>query len=136
MLWGWARSSSISPRSSWTPGQWELKASGTVGPGATLTNAGTLTLLGATLTASAVVNNGGIVLDPSAMTVASLTGTGSVTIATGGTLEVQGTVSSGETIVFGGAGAYLHSACDTIKVCNQSGEQGHELRGFFIREAA
>lgn len=28
------------------------------------------------------------------------------------------------------------SACDTIKVCNQSGEQPHELRGFFIRKAA
>ncbi|WP_158932809.1 Hint domain-containing protein [Acidisphaera sp. S103] len=87
---------------------WTLAGSNTLPVGATLSNAGTLTLLDATLTADAVVNNGGIVLDPSTMTVASLDGSGTVTIAAGGTLDVQGTVASGETIVFGGAGAYLH----------------------------
>ena len=87
---------------------WTWVGPNTLPIGTTLTNAGTLTLLDATLTADTVVNNGGILLDPSTMTVASLTGTGTVTIASGGTLDVQGTVASGETIVFGGAGAYLH----------------------------
>ena len=87
---------------------WTWVGPNTLPIGTTLANAGTLTLLDATLTADAVVNNGGIVLDPSTMTVASLIGTGTVTIASGGTLDIQGTVASGETIVFGGAGAYLH----------------------------
>ena|GEM_PF-533581 len=88
--------------------RWTLTGTNTLAAGYTLTNAGTLTLFGATLNASNIVNDGGIVLDPSTMVVGSLTGTGTVTIAAGGTLEVQGTVSSGETIVFDGAGAYLH----------------------------
>ena len=93
---------------------WSFTGTNLLGAGYTLTNAGTLintgtlTLFDATLTGGGIVNNGGIILDPSTMVVASLTGTGSVTSASGSTLEVQGTVSSGETIVFGGAGAYLH----------------------------
>jgi hypothetical protein len=88
--------------------RWTLTGTNTVAAAATLTNAGTLTLSGATLTdAGALVNNGGIVLDPSTMTVASLTGTGTVTIEAGGTLVVTGSIGGGETIMFAGSGAYL-----------------------------
>jgi hypothetical protein len=65
-------------------------------------------LTGATLLdAGGLVNDGQIVLDPSTLLVASLTGTGSITIGTGSTLIVQGTVSGGETIVFAGSGGVL-----------------------------
>ncbi len=87
---------------------WTLTGSNTLAAGTTLTNAGELTLSDATLSdAGAVVNNGGIVLDPSTMIVGSLVGTGSVTIDAGATLGVIGTISSGETIVLAGSGAYL-----------------------------
>ena len=87
---------------------WTLTGTNTLALGATLTNAGTLTLLNASLNdAGVLVNNGGIILDPSTLVVGDLTGNGSVTIAAGSTLEVTGTVSIGETIVFGGADAFL-----------------------------
>ena len=54
-----------------------------------------------------LVNDGVIVIDPSTLTVADLTGTGQVTIDAGSTLEVQGTIAGGETIVFDGNGAFL-----------------------------
>src|ERR1019366_5213712 len=58
--------------------------------------------------AGTLVNDGAIVLDPSTLTVAGLTGIGSVTIEAGSMLEVQGTIAGGETLAFGGSGAYLH----------------------------
>ncbi len=84
---------------------WDLTGSNTLAAGSTLTNAGTLTLSGATLSdAGGLVNNGKVVLDPSTFNVASLTGTGTVTIDAGSTLAVQGAISSGQDIVFGGTG--------------------------------
>jgi len=66
-----------------------------------LTNAGTLTLSDATLSgAAALINNGAIVLDPSVMTIASLTGSGSVTIEAGSTLDVTGAIASSETRLY------------------------------------
>ncbi len=56
----------------------------------------------------ALVNDGGIVLDPTSLIVGDLLGSGSITIQTGSTLEVTGTIASTETIVFQGANAYLH----------------------------
>jgi hypothetical protein len=50
-----------------------------------------------------LVNNGTITLDPSTLTVASLSGTGDVTIDTSSTLDVTGDISAGETIVFSGS---------------------------------
>jgi hypothetical protein len=83
---------------------WSLTGANTIVSGATLSE-----LAGATLTdTSALENDGAIVLDPSTMTVAGLTGTGSVTIEAGSTLDVQGTIANAETVVFGGSGAYLH----------------------------
>ena len=88
---------------------WTLTgANNTLDAGTTLTNAGTLTLDSATLAGSAaVVNNGTILLDPSNMTVASLTGIGTVEIDAGSTLSVTGTISAGETIILGGTNAVL-----------------------------
>ena len=84
---------------------WGLTGSNTLAAGSTLTNAGTLMLSGATLSdAGGLVNNGKVVLDPSTFNVASLTGTGAVTIDAGSTLAVQGTIGSGQDIVFGGTG--------------------------------
>jgi hypothetical protein len=82
---------------------WVLSGSNTIGVGVTLT------AINATLTSfGTLVNNGGIVLDPSTLVVGNLLGTGSVTIQSGSTLEVTGTIASTETIVFQGANAYLH----------------------------
>lgn len=84
-----------------TGANWTLTGSNTLAAGSVLTNAGTLSLLNASLSgAAAVVNNGAIVIDPSSVTIASLTGTGTTTIAAGSTLDITGTVSAGETIVF------------------------------------
>jgi hypothetical protein len=86
-----------------------------------LTNAGTLTLSDATLNGTgSMINNGGIVLDPSTMTVTDLLGTGAVTIAAGGTLEVTGSIASSETILLDGTAAYLH-------LDNPAGVTGHIL---------
>lgn len=88
--------------------RWTLTGGNSLAAGTTLTNAGTLTLSGATFSdAGVLVNNGGIVLDPSTMTVASLTGTGTVTIEASSTLVVTGAIASTETIQFAGSGAYL-----------------------------
>jgi len=88
---------------------WTLIGTNTVASGATITNAGTLTLSSATLSdAGGLVNNGGIQLSSSTLTVAGMTGTGSTTINAGSALDVQGTLSSGQTIAFSGSSAYLH----------------------------
>jgi hypothetical protein len=73
------------------------------------TLAGRLTILnGASLTdTGALENDGAIALDPSMLTIGGLTGTASVAIGAGSTLEAQATVSSGETIRFAGSNAYL-----------------------------
>ena len=93
----------VDPNTSWT-----LTGDNTLTAASTFTNAGTLLTSGALVAdAGAVVNNGVMVLDPSTMTVASLTGNGSVTIEAGSTLVVAGSISSGETIVFTGSGSYL-----------------------------
>ena len=73
--------------------------------GTTLTNAGTLTVLDTTLSdGGLVVNDGTILVDPSSVTLASLTGSGGVTIGNGSTLDVLGSVTVGETIAFNGGG--------------------------------
>ena len=83
---------------------WMLTGANTIATGATLT-----VLSGATLIDSGtLVNDGAIVLDPSTMTVSGLTGTGSVAIEAASTLEAQSTIAGGETLGFGGSGAYLH----------------------------
>jgi Hint domain len=88
----------------------------TVDPGAdwslggtnTIVSGATLSLDDTTLTDSGTqVNNGVITLNPSDMTVGAPIGNGNVTISAGSTLEVQGTISSGETIVFAGTGVSL-----------------------------
>ncbi|MEI7713938.1 MAG: Hint domain-containing protein [Rhodospirillales bacterium] len=91
-----------------TGASWTLTGSNTQAAGTTLTNSGTLTLLNATLTdAGSFQNDGVVVIDPSSLTVADAIGTGSITIAADSTLEVQGTVASGETIVLSGTNAVL-----------------------------
>jgi hypothetical protein len=83
---------------------WMLDGTNTVSSGQTLTE-----LSGASLIdTGTLVNDGAIALDPSTMTAAGLTGTGSVTIEAGSTLDAQGTIAGGETLAFGGSGAYLH----------------------------
>jgi len=85
-------------------GSWTLTGANTIGTGVTLTE-----LTGATVTdAGTLVNKGSIVIDPSTLDAGGLIGTGSATIAAGSTLDVQGTIASGETIRFAGPGAYLY----------------------------
>jgi hypothetical protein len=87
---------------------WQMTGSNTLAAGGSITNSGTLELNGASLSdAGALVNNGLLLLDPSTLTAAGLTGSGSVTIGAGGTLNAQGTVSIGETIDFAGANGLL-----------------------------
>jgi hypothetical protein len=89
--------------------QWVLTGANTLAAGYSLTNAGNLTVSGGTLyDAGGVTNSGVIVLDAGTMTVGDLLGSGVVTIAASGTLEVTGSIASTETIVFGGDRAYLH----------------------------
>jgi len=93
---------------------WMLTGSNTIASGGTLTNSGTLTLSGASFAdAGALENDGGIVLDPSTLTVAGLTGTGSVTIGAYGTLTAQASVAASESIHFGGANGVLQVADTT-----------------------
>ena len=89
---------------------WTLTGSNTLTAGQSVSNAGSLTLLNTSLNdPSALLNNGAITLDPSTLTAAAgLTGAGLVTIDGGGTLEINGTLASGETIAFNGSGGYLH----------------------------
>ena len=107
---------------------WVLTGANTIETGTTLTE-----LSSATLRATGtLLNDGSIVLDPSTMTVAALTGTGSVAIDAGSTLEVQGTVAGGETIAFGGVGAYLHlDAPDSVagSITNFSTGETIDLKG-------
>lgn len=88
--------------------QWQMTGYNSLAAGSTLTNSGTLALSSATLNdAGLLTNNGEITLDPSALLVTSLTGTGSVTIGAGGTLDASNTVASGETITLAGLGSIL-----------------------------
>jgi aspartate 1-decarboxylase len=83
---------------------WVFNGANTIEAGTTLTE-----LSGATVTVSGtLVNEGSIAIDPSTLTAGGLTGTGVVTIDAGSMFEVQGTVASGETVMFDGSGAYLH----------------------------
>jgi hypothetical protein len=83
---------------------WMLDGTNTISSGQTLTE-----LSGASLIDTGTLENDGvIVLDPSILTVAGLTGTGSVTIDAGSTVDAQGTIAGGETLAFGGSGAFLH----------------------------
>jgi len=87
---------------------WTLTGANTLATGTTFTNAGSLTVSAATLTdAGALVNNGQILIDPSSVTVASLAGIGTVTIGAGSTLDVTGSISAGQTIVFADATGVL-----------------------------
>ena len=87
---------------------WTLTGSNTLAAGTTLTNAGTLSLIGATLAdAGVLINNGKVIVDPSSLTLASLAGTGTTTIDPGSTLNVTGSVASGATIGFTGTGGVL-----------------------------
>jgi hypothetical protein len=83
---------------------WTLTGANTVASGTRLTELASATLSDT----GTLVNYGNIVLDPSTLAVGALTGTGSVVIGDGSTLRVQGTVATGETLQFGGSGAYLH----------------------------
>jgi Hint domain len=83
---------------------WTFNGANTIEAGATLTE-----LNGATLTASGtLVNDGTISIDASTMTAGGLTGIGVTMIDASSTLEVQGTVAGGETLMFAGSGAYLN----------------------------
>lgn len=87
---------------------WTLTGTNTLAAGTTLTNAGTLTALDATLSdAGLVINNGVFQIDPSTVTLNDLTGTGTVPIVGGSTLDILGTVAAGQTIVFDAGGGLL-----------------------------
>jgi hypothetical protein len=64
----------------------------------------------AVLDAGGLADVGRLTLDDSTLLVGSLTGSGSVTIAAGSTLYVQGSVAAGVTIVFDGPGGVLDLA--------------------------
>jgi hypothetical protein len=84
--------------------RWTLAGANTIVAGSTLTE-----LSGGALTVTGLLTNDGVItLDPSTITVANMTGTGSVTISSDSTLAVQSALASTNTIVFGGSGAYLH----------------------------
>lgn len=81
---------------------------GSIATAGSIVNAGSLTLDNTALTDSGTLtNNGAITLDPSSLTVAALDGTGSITIESGSTLDVEGSVSAGETIIFSGSSDLL-----------------------------
>jgi len=83
---------------------WVFNGANTIEAGVTLTE-----LSSATLTvADTLVNDGTIIINLSTLTAGGLTGTGSATIDAGSTLEVQGTVASGQALMLAGNGAYLH----------------------------
>jgi hypothetical protein len=94
----------VDPNSSWT-----LTGANTLVAGTTLTNGGTLTLSDALLNdAGTVINDSFIIVDPSALFLAALSGTGELMIDSGSTVTIDGPVSPGETIVFGGTDAVLN----------------------------
>ncbi len=84
--------------------KWHLATGNTLVSGSTLTE-----LSGSTLTVAGTFTNDGVItLDPSTLTVANMTGTGSVTINSGSTLVAQTALAASNSIAFGGTGAYLH----------------------------
>ena len=77
---------------------WTLTGANAFAAGTTLSNAGTLTVQDSALSdAGLVVNDGAIQIDPSDVTLAQLTGTGTVALTGGSTLDVAGSVAAGET---------------------------------------
>ena len=88
-----------------------VSGSMTIATGATLTSTGTLTLSNATVIDSGkLVNDGTIVMDPSTLTVAALSGTGSITLGSGSTLIGTGAMAAGDTITFSGTHDLLRIA--------------------------
>jgi hypothetical protein len=80
---------------------WVLTGAPTLAAGTTLSNAGTLTVLGTTLyDGGQVVNTGMIVIDPSSVTLTNLSGSGVVDIGVDSTLTLLGSVTGGGTIAF------------------------------------
>ena len=83
---------------------WDLTGANTLDAGGTLSNAGSLTLSGATFTDNGVLlNNATIQLDPSTLSVAALYGTGTIDIGASGALYALGTVAAGQSVHFDGA---------------------------------
>lgn len=81
---------------------WTLTGGNTIATGVTLTaDSATLNVAGT------LVNDGAIQIDPSYAVIAGLTGSGTVTIAAGSYVDLQGTLGAGETIVFAGGDAGL-----------------------------
>ncbi len=88
---------------------WQLTGTSTIGDGVTLTNAGTLTVLGASFTDNgSLVNSGLINIDPSSATLASIGGSGTIDVGSDSTLAITGSVAAGETIRFTGTNAVLN----------------------------
>jgi hypothetical protein len=88
---------------------WQLTGVNTISIPETLTNAGTLKLLAASFTdTGGLVNNGLINIDPSTLTVADLSGSGTIELGADSTLTLSGSVSAGETIIFTGTNAVLN----------------------------
>jgi hypothetical protein len=80
---------------------WTLDGSNTIASGETLTDLGRLYNVGTLL------NDGTVDVGFGTMTVAGLVGAGAVTLGAGATLDVQGTIAGGETIMFAGNGVRL-----------------------------
>ncbi len=88
---------------------WQFTGYNSISIGATLTNTGTLKLLASSLIDNGgLVNNGTINIDPSTLTVAGIYGAGSFDLGANSTMTINGTVVSGETIVFTGTNAVLN----------------------------
>jgi hypothetical protein len=88
---------------------WQFNGTNTIVAGATLTNAGTLKLLGASLIDDgALVNDGIINIDPSTLTAASILGAGTIDIGANSTLTIGGTVAAGEILAFTGTNAVIN----------------------------
>jgi hypothetical protein len=108
--------------------QWTLSGINALAAGYSITNAGTLTLSSGSLYDGGGLTNNGVIVDSGSMTVADLLGSGVVTIAAGGALEVMGSVASTETIVFAGDMAYLHLDSPTEAAGGVSGfGHGNEI---------
>ena len=95
--------------------KWAFTGANTIDAYTTLTNDGSLTLLGGTLSAAGQITNSGTIrLAPATMSVQDLLGTGRVVIGDGALLETAGTVDAGQTIVFGLGDAELSLAPDAF----------------------
>jgi T5SS/PEP-CTERM-associated repeat protein len=102
---------------------WLLGGSNYLAAGTTITNSGTLKPTNATLTGSGVlINSGTIVLNAGTITVGSLLGTGWVTIQSGSTLDVTGSVASTATIDLIGSGFTEIEQHNTLTAIPQSGQ--------------